>query len=284
MTPPTRRQRPAIAAAAALIASSSLSAQEAAFTEAATMPSPGTFVIRQQFNYLRFGSHPEAETRGTDRYESVTQIGYGLERALALRLDVPVISMNSEDSQTGDRDSDHGVGDLILTLKYRFYKSDTGGVDTFRAALLAGAAFASGDDHDFSSTSINPHLGVVATMIRGRHGLNQELTYRWNTGGDERSNFGGEGPADALCYNTAYLYRVAPATYSSETTGAWYLTAELLGLYETNGDNEIRFAPGLMYEGRSFAVEARLQLPVYEDLGRRAELDIGGGVALRFTF
>lgn len=281
-TPRSRCRIVLLAAAAITLLATPAIAQEAAFTEAATMPSPGTYVLRQQFNYFKFGAHPEAETESSDLYESVTEIGVGLERAWAARLDIPVRYRQTE-SADGD-DSDRGVGDLDLTFKYRFYQSDTAGVDTVRAAVLFGAAFASGDDKDFSSTSINPHIGAVITAIRGRHGINQELTYQWNTGGDESHNYGGEGPDDALRYNTAYLYRIAPSAYTADTTGAWYLTAELNGLYETNGDNEIRFSPGLMYEGRTIAVELRMQLPLYDDLDRRAELDYGAGVALRFSF
>lgn len=258
-------------------------AQEAMYTEAATMPGPGTFVLRQQFHYARFGSHPETDVKETDRYEWMTSLQAGLARGLSLQLDVPV-EWRREEKRSGEADWDKGVEDLDLMLKARVLREDTGGVDTLRAALLAGIRFASGDDSDFSSQSVNPMIGGVITLVRGRHGFNQDLIYTFNTGGTDDDNFGGEGTADALNYGSAYLYRIAPAAYTSETIGAWYVTAEINGIYETNGDNELRFAPGLMYEGRRWAFEAMLQLPLYDELDHRPELDIAGGFGLRFSF
>ena len=104
------------------------------------------------------------------------------------------------------------------------------------------------------------------------------------SGGDEAHNFGGEGPSDALWFNSAYVYRFYPAAYSSDSNGAWYLTTELNGLYETNGDVELRVSPGIMYEGRRFAFEAMAQLPLWDDVDHRAELDFGFGLGFRLTF
>lgn len=259
-------------------------AQEAMYTAAATMPSPHTLILRQQFHYFRYGEHPIAGTSRTEKYESMTTVAYGLDRGLALSFDVPAVVKREKDAATGESDWDRGVEDLQLTLKWRFYQSDTGGINTVRAALLVGAGFASGDDRDFSSQSVNPRIGGVVTVVRGRHGFNQDLIYRFNTGGDPESNDGGDGPDDALSFNTAYLYRVFPARYTPESTGAWYITAEVNGLYETNGDVELRWAPGLMFEGRRLGLEVMAQFPLYHDLDERGELDLALGVGLRLLF
>jgi hypothetical protein len=259
-------------------------AQEAMYTNAATMPSKGVSVVRPQFNYFKFGANPGDGSTSTEQYEAITSIQYGIARAWSLTLDIPV-QWRSQDLLGGGTDSDKGVDDLDLMFKYRFFKEDTGGVDTLRAALLGGARFASGDDHDFSSESVNPHLGAVVTMVRGRHGFNQEVDYTFNTGGSDDDNFGGgEGSSDAFRYNTAYLFRIAPERYTAETTGSWYVTAELNGIYETNGDNEVRFSPGFMYEGRDFALELMMQFPMIEDVDHRAELDFSIGFGVRVTF
>lgn len=261
------------------------SAQEAMYTAAATMPSPHTGVVREQFHYYRFGSNPNEDTTSTDLYEASTSLAYGLARGLALFVDAPV-QFENESAPAGSPNagSDKGVGDLDAMLKYRFYKSDTGGVDTLRCALLAGASFASGDDHDFSSKSINPHAGVVATWVKGRHGLNGEAHYYWNTGGDIRSNLGGDGPSDAIRLNGSYLYRVYPAAYAADSKGAWYVTAELNYLYETTADHDLRFSPGLMFEGWKFAFELMMQLPLYQRVDHRPEMKFGIGVGVRFSF
>ena len=67
-------------------------------------------------------------------------------------------------------------------LKYRILKEDSGGIDTVRAAIMAGAEVASGDDRDFSSLSFNPHIGAVLTVVRGRHGFNVAVDYLFTTG------------------------------------------------------------------------------------------------------
>lgn len=273
-----------LGALAAVSAGGAASAQEAMYTEAATMPSPGVFVLRPQVHYYQFGAEPDGSAASTDRLIWSTSLQVGIERALSLTLEVPV-AWERIRLPDGSSDSDHGVEDLDAMLKWRFFKDDSGGVDTVRAALLVGARFASGDDRDFSSQSFNPHIGAVVTVVRGRHGFNQELSFQANTGGGGVDNLGGgAGPAEALRSNTAYLFRLFPQQYAADTKGAWYLTAELNTLYETNGDWDVRVSPGIMYEAWDFAFEVMAQLPAVQRLNNRAELDFGVGVGVRITF
>jgi hypothetical protein len=259
-------------------------AQEAMYTAAATMPSPRVTLIREQVNFTRFGSDPSTNTRRTDNLDLDTNISLGLVRGLALYLDVPAGLRWQTDSATGKRKNDHGISDLDAMLKWRFYQDDSGGINTLRIALLAGAEFASGDDEDFSSGSINPHLGVVLTNVKGRHGFNQEFHFQLNTHGDDGSNFGGEGAAEAFRSNTSYLYRIDPARFTAESKGAWYATIELNALYETNGDVDLRWAPGLMYEHLDYALEFMAQFPLYQRVNHRADLVFSVGMGVRFSF
>jgi hypothetical protein len=258
-------------------------AQEAMYTEAATMPSPGTGVVRPDMHYERYGLNPNSGETKAEEYELNTRISYGIVRDWAIQLDVPLL-LEREEQADGTGDSDRGVGDLHATVKWRFYKADTGGIDTLRAALLGGASFASGDDEDFSSESINPHLGVVVTKVSGRWGFNQDLLYRWNTGGTIENNRGGEGPDDALMFSTAAVYRLWPDRFTSESIGAWYATGEINGLYETNGDLELRWSPGLMYEGRTWGFDVMAQFPLFEDVQERPALAFAIGFGFRFSF
>jgi hypothetical protein len=280
---PTRRALARLAILPILAAAASAPAQEAMYTEAATMPSPHTGVIREQFHYFRFGDNPVTGDERTEFYEAMTTIDYGLYRGLSLRLDIPLALKDVTDS-TGEGDWDKGVENLHLQAKYRVYKDDTGGIDTLRAAIFGGITFPSGDDHDFSDNSISPHFGAVITRVYRRHGFNQDVSYTLNTGGDDAGNFGGEGPSDAIDFNSAYLYRIDPPAFTATSTGAWYVTAEINGLYETNGDLDLRFAPGLMYEGRSFGLEFMAQVPLYEDVEHRSEFLFAIGLGVRLAF
>lgn len=263
-------------------------AQEAMETQAATMPSPGIFTLRPQVHYQKFGQRPDVDnggilSEGEHKYEFDVGLQYGLVRDWSLNIDVPIV-FEETDLPGGGSEDNYGVEDIDAMLKWRFYKNDSGGIDTTRAALLFGAKFASGDSEEFSSQSINPHIGAVITIVKGRHGFNQDIAFTWNTGGDRRYNDGGDGPDDHIQAGTAYVFRVWPDRFTSESIGAWYVTAEAIQHYETNGDYEMRFLPGVMYEGRTWALEAMLILPVIQELDERPELQWGAGFGFRFTF
>lgn len=275
--------RAIIPAAIALACAAPTQAQEAMYTAAATMPSPHTGIIRTQFHLYRFGSNPQTGTKSTDILEARAGFSYGIVRDWAAYIEAPLQVRSAED-RDGFKSSDHGVENIDLMAKWRFYKNDSGGINTLRAALMLGASIPSGDDDDFSSNSVNPHAGVVLTWVRGRHGANQEFHLYWNTGGHEADNFGGEGPSEAVRSNSAYVYRIDPARYTSESVGAWYVTGEVNILYETNADLDIRLSPGLMYEGREFAFEVMGQIPVYQDTDHRPDFVFAVGFGFRFSF
>jgi len=279
-----RALHPLFALAAVALCAGTAAAQEAMFTQAATMPSPHTGVFRSQVHFSRYGTPPDSGTEHTEKIEFGQNLQYGIARDWSLTLDFRP-EWETEHLKDGGSDSDHGVNDIDASLKWRFSKSDTGGVDTVRAALIGGAHIASGDDKDFSTQSVNPYLGAVVTIVRGRHGFNQDVFYHLNTTGSGYDNTeGGMGPADAFRANSAYVFRLFPDRYTSESTGAWYATVELNYLYETNGDQDLRWAPGIMYEGQAFAFEVMVQLPLWDDLSERPELDFAVGMGFRFAF
>jgi hypothetical protein len=265
------------------LAGSRSSAQEAMNTAAATMPSPGTYVLRDQLHLFRYGEHPASLKESREVIEWSHSLAVGLDRGLALAIEAPINWKHDELDGSGS-EHDRGLESVDIELKWRVYQDDSGGIDTLRAALLGGVRFDTADDNDWPTESVNPHLGAVVTKVYKRHGFNQDVMYTFNTGGDEKDNYGNEGPHDSLSFNTAYLYRIAPDRYTAETTGAWYVTAEINGLYETNADWELRFSPGLMYEGREFGFEIMGQLPLADDLDHRAELDVAIGVGVRLLF
>ncbi|MGE4198384.1 MAG: hypothetical protein AB7G11_14810 [Phycisphaerales bacterium] len=267
---------------AALMGSEGALAQEVMHTAAATTPSPGVSIVRQQFHYFRFGGNPRTGSDHVDEAEFLTTWQYGVARDTSLTISLPLVIQNTVDADVDDFDK--GVRDIDFTLKYRFHRDDTAAIDTSRVALLGGVSVASGDDDDFSSQSVNPHIGLVATQVQGRQGFNEEIHYYFNTGGEREHNLGGMGPDDALRLNFDYIFRIAPGEFRSDSTGAWYFTSELNYLYETGGDHDLRISPGIMYEGRRFALEIMTQFPVYQDVEDRPKFVFGVGIGVRFTF
>ncbi|MDX2130797.1 MAG: hypothetical protein SFY69_01940 [Planctomycetota bacterium] len=265
------------ACAGGLLGAVDARAQEAMYTHAATMPAPGTIVLREQFHWYEYGTNPASGVDETTRLEAMTSIAYGVDRGWAVYLDVPLTHTEERDA-AGD-ESSFGVDDLSVWAKWRVYQRDTGGINTVRAAVFGGVEFAFED-----TFQAHPFVGGVVTMVRGRHGFNQDLIYHLNTDGSAADNYGGEGPDDALLFNSAYLYRIFPTRFTADSRGAWYVTAEVNGIYETNGDVELRWSPGLMYEGRDFAFELMAQFPLWNELDERAELDFAVGVGVRFIF
>jgi hypothetical protein len=258
-------------------------AQEAMYTQAATMPGPAGVIYRTQVHVARYGTEPTTNVARATELELINAVQIGLVRDLSLTLEAPVV-FKRETLNDGSRDSDSGVEDLDAMLKYRIYREDGKGVNTTRIALLGGAQFASGDDGDFSSKSVNPHLGGVISIIRGRHGFSQDASFKLNTRGDDAGNRGGDGPSNVFMLNSSYVFRLFPDAFTSESIGAWYTTTELSCYFETNGDSELRYSVGIMYEGRRWAFEAMVQLPLWNELDHRAELDWACGVGFRFSF
>jgi hypothetical protein len=268
----------------ALLGASTVHAQEAMYTEAATMPSKGVFTLRPQLHVSQYGTDPvNPSEREKLEVEAMVSLQYGIARALSVTVGVPAVFSRTTDA-SGEETWNEGVEDLHAMFKYRVYMDNPGGVDTTRVALLGGATFASGDNAEFSSQSVNPMLGAVLTVVRGRHGFNQDLLFKHNTGGTRASNDGGEGPDDALLLGSTWVYRIVPSAFTAETEGAWYTTLEVNTITETNGDIDVRWSPGIMYEGRLWAFEAMLQFPLWHDLDERAELDWSAGFGFRFTF
>jgi hypothetical protein len=277
----TPMHRHATTMAGFLLACGSAFAQEATNTPAATQPAAGHVAIRERVQYVNLSDDPSPHDRDIAKVVATTTLSYGLRRDVAATLDVPVAFVSVE--STHDGGDDFGINDLALSLKYRPFQTDLGPVDSVRLAFIGGVEIPSGDG-DFSSHSFDPFAGTVFTAILGRHGVNQSISYKFNTGGDEFTMRAGDGQDDALRYDTAYLFRVSPATYAADTSAALYATVELNGIYETNGDNEALLGPGLLYEAKTFAAEATVGLPVVQDVTDRPETDLTVTFGLRLLF
>lgn len=269
-------------AATVLVLAPRAQAQEATNTPAATQPSVGKWYLREKIQYVQLGDDPSPEQRDIDEVVATTSLSYGLTRDLAVTLELPLVYSSEESPVSGD-DRDFGFGDASVYLKWRPFQWDLSPVDSVRVAFFGGVETPTGSG-DLGSHSFDPYAGAVVTAILGRHGLNQSVQYKFNTGGDDFNTRAGDGPDDALRYDTAYLFRLSPAEYTAESSAATYLTFELNGLYETNGDNEIIIGPGVLYEARTFALEASVGFPVVQDVDERPETELVLTFGFRILF
>ncbi len=243
-------------------------AQEAINTKAATQPAMGVLAFREQFRFTRYERDPSGAGRTADQFTARTMLQYGLSGNLALDVSLPFSYYDVDARQVGDRARDFGLDDAMVLLKWRPWQNDYGPTDTARVGVFGGVVVPAAGI-PASAESPNPVFGAVYTHVHGRMGWNVSLMYELSTGGSPRPLEPGHGKADALYHDVALLYRLAPAAYTAESTGAWYGVLEFNGVYETNGDEELRLAPGLMYEGADLAVELSVQLPLARRLDHR---------------
>jgi len=270
-------------------------AQEAINAPSATLPSPGALVTRFQFRAYDFKREPEPPGRAGWELEYLFMAAYGVLPELAIEAKLPFFQREMSVDETIGVDpgwppvensfDEHaiGLGDLDLGLKLRVWKADLGPVDTMRAALLAGLEVPSGTD-GFGSSSFDPYIGGAFTGIFGRHGLGAAARWTFTTGSAFDPLFAGETTADLLRLDGSYLFRLAPEEYGERHEAAWYAVGEVNAFYETNGDWQVLLSPGLLIEAPRWAFELGVQVPVYQRVGGRPELNIAFVAGVRLLF
>jgi hypothetical protein len=263
-------------------------AQETTRVPVATSPGKGRFYFREVVSYVQMSDDPSPDLRTIEEMVALSRFSYGITGQLSANVNVPLIYSNERSPAAshhgaGKGVDEMGVGDISMDLKYRPFQWDLGPVDTLRLAFIGGIEVPTYDKH-YSSDGFDPYFGVVFTGVMGRHGVNQSLRYKVNTNGSEYNMVPGDGSADALFYDTSYLFRLMPGEYTETTPGSLYFTVELNGIYEVNGDNEVLLGPGLLYEAAGFAVEFSAGLPVASDVSSRPRQDLVLSLGFRVLF
>lgn len=274
----------ALAGVASAAISVSSQAQQSTDMPAAVQPGWEVPIIRQESHYSRMDDPREGGFGSVDMFEFETTFAYGVGRKSALMVHVPIMYWDLENSEPEPEADGFGIDDITVMYQHRIYQNDVGPIETRRAVLLTGLEVPSYDD-GFSSDSFDPLLGIAYTRIDGRHGFNASALWKFNTGTDDGFAIEfGDSKFDALKLDGSYLYRLSPEAYTAQTTGSNYFQFQALGRYETNGDMQIMIAPGWMYEGRQWAFEATVHLPVLQELDRRTELEYGINFGIRYLF
>ena len=308
-----------LALALLVFLSSPALAQLPIHSEAAVQPSAGHFLIREQFTFGSLGRDPTGFEHEVREYIASTDITYGLTSHFALHALIPVM-WQSVDSELIDHGggggghgghtggggipippfpfpfpgdegstaahavgSDFGLDDITVGFKWRLYEKDLGPIDTLRFALLGAVETPTGEDA-YSSDSWDPIIGGVISYIQGRNGFNASLQWKFNTGEHPINLHAGMGEDDTLFYNASYLFRVLPERYGAHSKPATYRVFEGNGVYETNGDNELLFSPGIMYETRDMAFEFGVQIPAYQEIENRPKTNLTLTAGVRFFF
>ena len=277
-----RKGRWALAVAVGVLSACRAGAQEVTHTPSATAPSPGVLMARQLAHFMRFSGSRADGPFTVNQWVSEHVIAMGVTPDLTAMVHVPLLYRDFNEPATS-RGESTGIGDTTLMAKYRFYQDDRGAIATTRMSLLLGVEVPTYDE-GFSSDSFDPLVGVAVTALEGRHGWGAYLQYKWNTGDrDDPIDFGDQA-ADAVRLDGSYLYRLAPDAYTATTQASSYLMLEVNGRYETNGDWEVLFSPGVLYEAKRWAVEVSVRVPVAQALDHRPEPRWGLTVGVRFLF
>lgn len=274
----------AIVTIVALLITPLATAQQSFNNTSAAQPSTGVSLFRQTIEFTKYRDDPSEADRDIFEIKFDTQLALGLTKELAVIARIPTFYRDIESDDPDVDGDDFDLGDPHIMFKYRFWQHDTGPIDTQRLSLLVGLDLPLGRA-PFGNRGWDPMVGLVYTNIQGRHGVNAALRYKFNT--HERDGDPIEPDdslADTVFLDTAYLYRLSPATYTSDTHAAWYAMAEVNATYETNGDTEFTFAPGIMYEARNWVFEAMFKVPIAAEVDHRPELDYSVGVGLRILF
>lgn len=271
------------AAAAVFGLVAAASAQSPINAPGAMQPSTKTGVFHEMFYFRDRGPDPIMGDLGADEYIALTQVAYGLQYNLSLQIDVPIVYSDIQPAAPGDDDSDFNIADSTVLLKYRIYRHDPAPTETIRFSLIGGLQIPGNSTFrmDASHDAWDPIIGAVFSTVLGRHGFNASLLYEFYTGGDEGM---GDAFDDSLRYDASYLFRLAPTAYTEESVSAWYGVVELNGFYDLNGDHELFISPGVMYEARTFTLDATVMIPVHQDLDYRAETDVMFGFGARISF
>ncbi|MCI0362521.1 MAG: transporter [Phycisphaerales bacterium] len=246
----------------------------------AMQPSTGTGVYHIMPMYREIGSDPTSNVLGGREYIVLSQIAYGVSQNFSLQIDVPVGYRDLQISGPGSAD-DHeaGIGDTTLLAKLRVYRDDPAPTDTTRLSLAGGLQIPGNVDFemDSSNDAWDPIIGAIFSTVRGRHGFNVSAFWEFYTGNDDDQS-------DSLRADASYLFRLLPEAYTADSGGALYAVAELNGFYGTNGDTEVYLSPGVMFEARTFTLDATVMLPVWQEVEHRAESEYLIGVGLRLSF
>ena len=241
---------------------------------ALTPPQDGT-ILRAQWRYSRlFGDPTPLDREVLLRVQPITLV-HGFTADFAVLATVPIIHREIKFG-SGAKQTDTGIGDIPLLVKYRFFQDDKP-QQTTRWAMIGGAEVPTFDD-PFSSKSFDPIIGTVWTHQRLDWWIDWDVLYKFNTAG-------GIAGDDEIRADVAASLTLLSG--ESENLGPWslYAIGEINAKYITDGSAQVFASPGIQLFTSRWVVEAGVQLPVYQDMkSPRLETDFTFVLSVRILF
>ncbi len=208
-------------------------------------------------------------------------IGFGVTDDLTVSLRLPYICLDNirevhadEPDEIHSHGDAHGIGDLIVSGQYRFFRSgDAAG------AAIVGLKMPTGRTNDRDregevfeaefqpgSGAWSPMLGISGTKRFGKLALDANLLYTFTTDGTQETNLG-----DIFTYNVALSYRGGAEKVTVdmilELNGEWKGKEKTRGVRDRNsGGNVILLSPGVRLGIGPWTAYLSLGFPVVEDL------------------
>ena len=248
----------------------------------------GEFVFREQFVLDQSGDNPSAADRDRTAWASVSTLGYGITRDLALFGVLPYADKASTSRWMANAAPGvQGVSAILrYSARYTVLRRDWPG-RTFRIAPFAGAEAPTGDDDEGDafgrlppsvlpgSGSWDPFGGVVATYQTLDYEIDAQASYRANTEANDVDL------GDVARLDGSVQVRLWPRELGNGVPGFLYgvFEANLIhqGKNETggaanpnSGGTRLFLVPGLQYVTKRWIIEAGVQLPVFQDLNGSA--------------
>lgn len=256
----------------------------------------GGLLWREQVRFLKAND----STRDLEVIAVPLVLVYGFTEKFALIGIAPYLDKSFKAG--GVERGDHGLGDVTLLGRYQVFQQDRPG-ETFRAQVLAGVKFPTGEDDkgdasgrlppplQLGSGSYDPIVAGVFTWQRLRWQVDLDVAYKINTEAND-FRFG-----NTLAHDVAFQYRLWPWQLPGRGVPHFvYGVLELNGIRaersELSGRNmgasggyTLFLSPGLQYAAKRWVAEASLQRPVVQELnGGQLKTDfvLAGGFRIQF--
>lgn len=265
-------------------------------TDTALPVHQGEWLWREQVRFLK----ADDATRDLEVIAVPSVLVYGFTEKFALIGIAPYLDKTFKAG--GVERGDHGLGDVTLLGRHQVFQLDRPG-ETFRAQLLGGLKFPTGNDDErdavgrlpqplqLGSGSYDPMVAGVFTWQRLRWQTDFDLAYKINTEAND-FRFG-----NTLAHDVAFQYRLSPWTLPEQGVPSFvYGVVELNGIWAehdklsggkigASGGYTLFVSPGLQYVTRRWVAEISVQLPVVQNLnGGQLKTDfiLAGGFRIQF--